>query len=417
MKSRHYQICQLLLDLFLRVAGLAGKFLLFIVIAKYFDDSAMGEYGLITGLLAMMLYIVGMDFYTYSTREIIHKKIEIWTSLYNQMFFYALNYVLLFFFWKWVTHFSGISNYLVLIFILLIFEHLSQELYRILIVLEKITAANIQLFIRIGLWCYICIGLLFFDMAPTSLEFILQIWLMFVFISVLFALYCIQRAVPIKFRYLKLEFQWLKKGLKVASVFFIGTLFLRTIFYFDKIIINHYSNLQLVGIYVFYIGIINAVQSVLDVLVISRYYPSLVASVGKLDHLVSAKRRMMMHVLVQGGGLFLLSIPACWIVVRLLGKSGYEQMFYLYPLLCVAWLILNISMVYHYVLFGLKKDNYILLCNIFVFAVFFILFFGLIQLTDHILISVAVSFFSSYTLLLLLKQHKVNKLLEEISCH
>lgn len=401
-----------LIDLLLRFSSLGGKFLLLVFVAKELGASVVGEYGLITGLVGMVLYVVGMDFYTYSTREVLHQQIGIWEALYNQFVFYLINYFVIFLIWAWLADFSGVKEHIWLVFCLLICEHLSQELYRFLIISKRITIANIQNFIRNGLWCYFCLVLSL--LGNLNLNIILISWLTCSFFSVIYVFLFIFKLNPPKKQDFNLNFKWIKKGVSVALVFFVGTLFLRCIFYFDKIIINYYSNATVVGVYVFYVGIINAVQSGLDVIVVSRYYPSLVASIDDRKELIKNKKIMLSKIRVFTGLLYALSIPSCWVIIEILGKEEYKQTFYIYPLMCIAWGVFNISYVNHYILFGLKQDVYILKCNVISTFTFFICILIIYQLMNNILLSVVISFVISYLLQFFLKKYKVAQLFSSL---
>ena len=59
------------LNIGLRIATLASRFLFIFFLAKYLDSASFGYYGLFAAAVSYCLYFVGMDFYTYVTREIL----------------------------------------------------------------------------------------------------------------------------------------------------------------------------------------------------------------------------------------------------------------------------------------------------------------------------------------------------------
>ncbi|MDC4293270.1 hypothetical protein NQ625_14950, partial [Acinetobacter baumannii] len=67
-----------LINLSIKALTLLGKFILIFYIAKYLPPQEVGIYGLLVVLVSYSLYAVGFDFYTFSTRELLHKEKEKW---------------------------------------------------------------------------------------------------------------------------------------------------------------------------------------------------------------------------------------------------------------------------------------------------------------------------------------------------
>lgn len=57
-----------LLNLALRAATLFSKFALVFVLAKFLETSEVGLYGLLAATISYVLFALGFDFYTFSTR-------------------------------------------------------------------------------------------------------------------------------------------------------------------------------------------------------------------------------------------------------------------------------------------------------------------------------------------------------------
>ena len=66
------------LNVFLRGMTLVSKFSLIFVLAKYLDAAELGLYGLVVATVTYSLYLVGLDFYSYSNREIIKSSASDW---------------------------------------------------------------------------------------------------------------------------------------------------------------------------------------------------------------------------------------------------------------------------------------------------------------------------------------------------
>ncbi|HDV3939415.1 TPA: hypothetical protein RH271_004368, partial [Escherichia coli] len=343
-----------LFDLSLRIAALGGKFLLMMAIARFLTVKDVGDYGLYVSIIVVSLYFVGLDFYIFSTREILDPKVikNIGEILFNQFVFFAFSYLLLAAIWPGLLTLSAITGVGGLLFVLTITEHLSQECYRVLIIKERITIANFILFIRSGIWCYLCVPLLYFHFI--KLEQIFYIWLVFSAISVAVGVISIVKFESVSISDFKLDVQWLKRGVKTSFLFFLGTLCLRVINYLDKVIAVHFITSPNLGVYVFFFGVAAAVQAIIDVLVVTRYYPSLVKAI-QANNVIEAKKafvRFKKKIFLYNFGLYILSIPACYLMITLTGKVEYANYFLWYILIVIATSILNVSMPYHYVLYS-----------------------------------------------------------------
>ncbi|BBT73389.1 hypothetical protein BMT74_20765 [Escherichia coli] len=409
-----------LFDLSLRIAALGGKFLLMMAIARFLTVKDVGDYGLYVSIIVVSLYFVGLDFYIFSTREILDPKVikNIGEILFNQFVFFAFSYLLLAAIWLGLLTLSAITGVGGLLFVLTITEHLSQECYRVLIIKERITIANFILFIRSGIWCYLCVPLLYFHFI--KLEQIFYIWLVFSAISVAVGVISIVKFESVSISDFKLDVQWLKRGVKTSFLFFLGTLCLRVINYLDKVIAVHFITSPNLGVYVFFFGVAAAVQAIIDVLVVTRYYPSLVKAI-QANNVIEAKKafvRFKKKIFLYNFGLYILSIPACYLMITLTGKVEYANYFLWYILIVIATSILNVSMPYHYVLYSKKKDTSIICINAIALLLFIIISFsGVKMLPDSGMLAILIALIGSNLFILIIKYILFVKEFNGEGCH
>ncbi|NTZ37561.1 hypothetical protein EXW94_07315 [Enterobacter sp. JMULE2] len=80
-------------NLLIRGATLASRFVLVIFIAKFLSTEELGAYSLFAASITYALFFVGMDFYTFSSREILSVDKSLWFGIVkNQFVFYLLFY-------------------------------------------------------------------------------------------------------------------------------------------------------------------------------------------------------------------------------------------------------------------------------------------------------------------------------------
>jgi len=339
----------------------------------------MGAFGLVTATISVSLYFVGLDFYVYTTREILApiKNKSTGNIIYNQGVFFLLTYIFLFLVWPYITHYSQITMFATIALALVISEHLSQEIYRFLITLKKNKFANFCLFLRSGAWCYVIIPFVF--LKQVCLSDIFYTWLFFSVLSVLIGLIYLKYSDLLRVSCFVPDVKWIVNGVKICAFFFIGTISLRAINYLDKVIAVRFLDLNVIGAYVFYAGIGSAIQSVIDVLIMTRYYPDVVKFVQENDETnanLSMKKFKVNNLKVNlllyfSGGIF------CYLVALMTNKEIYINSFFVFIFIGIANIISNISMPYHYWIYAKKKDLFIIINNVIALMIFVSISYGL----------------------------------------
>jgi len=169
---------QRLLNVTLRGITLASKFLLIFFLARFLEPAELGLYGLITATIGYALYLLGFDFYAFTTRELIKRERSQWGGLLKGQG--ALTAVL---YCVFLPLFCLIFVRQLLpwslagwFFALLILEHLTQELSRLLIAISEQLMASLVLFLRSGVWAVAVAGLMFIEPESRTLDFVLGAW-------------------------------------------------------------------------------------------------------------------------------------------------------------------------------------------------------------------------------------------------
>lgn len=375
-----------LINIGLRVSTLIGKFLLIFFLAKNLNPEDVGLYGLLAATVSYFLFVIGLDFYTYSTRDILKYKKEEWGRyLKSQILFFIFMYglvlplaLLIFVFellpWEMVYWF----------YCILILEHISQELNRFLVVISEQLTASVVLFFRSGLWCFVVIAWMYVDDNSKSIESVLILWSVGAIIGIAIGLYRCYR-IKIKGWQEKADWNWVVKGLKISVPLLIGTLFLRGIYTVDRYWFEILVSREALGAYVLFIGICNALMSFLDAGVFVYSYPSLIRKYNDGDEKGFSKemRILTKNVLLISFVFILGSFFAIPLVISWLNNHFYEQYEYLYWMLLVSTVIFSISMIPHYGLYSKGKDRPIIFSHAFGFVVFVISTF-LISFVDEI---------------------------------
>ncbi|OPK10882.1 lipopolysaccharide biosynthesis protein [Pseudomonas sp. VI4.1] len=357
----------------LRAATLASKFLLVFVLARYLEPEELGLYGLITATISYALFLVGLDFYIYTTREIASKPKSEWgLILKSQLALYLVLYaifspILLLLFTENILPWHTLHWFIPL----LIFEHISQELNRLLVAISKPIEASIVLFLRMGAWALSIVLIMYLSPDFRSLNYTLMFWTAGSFIACSTGvLYVVKTGAggwskPV-------AWQWLISGIKIAIPFLIATLALRGIFTLDRYLVEHLVGLNILGAYVLFFGLANALMSFLDSGVFTFIYPKLIAAhaQNKPEEFNTEMRKLIkqtiaVSLIFSATSMFMIEPILDWI-----DKPLYHEQIMLYPWIMLAVLIFCISMIPHYGLYAKGKDRQIIISHICGFIVF-----------------------------------------------
>lgn len=256
--------------------------------------------------------MAGLEFYTFSIRELICGTPRDWLSLIkNHVAFSATSMFIcaplaLALFATGILPWRYASWFMALLFV----ENIAQELNRILVATAHPIRASAALFLRSGLWCMALVPIFHWIPSTRSLDHVLAAWLIgSASASLLGAstLLRFDRASLSK----PIDWRWIRRGLAVAAPLLAASLAMRGVFTMDRYLIEHIAGLATVGAYVLFIGMATAVLSFLDAGVVDFTYPRLVTAARETDrrHFDSEMIRLAWQI-VLGSAVLCLVIAA-----------------------------------------------------------------------------------------------------------
>lgn len=378
------------LSVLFRAMTLFSKFLLIIMLAKLIPGDSVGLYGLVSAAVSYAIFVVGFEFYTFSTREMIAHPREYWRGMIKSQtalafLVYFIFIPVIFFIYKYNILPKGTELWFIS---LLFFEHISQEINRILIVAQNQLLASVVLFIRQGMWCWIVVGLMLIKPAMRSIEIVFILWLSSAMLaSCIGGFYIVGITRENKDNYI--SWTWVKRGVKLSLPMLAAALAMRGIFTFDKFTVENISGLAVVGAYTLFISMTSAIQSFLDTILIAFSFPKIatLAAQKKYADYFNEVNKFARQVI----GLSFALCSGCWIsgyvVVSWINKSEYTQYFPLFGWLVVATFIYCLSLIPHLALYSLKEDKVIVISQTFILSLFVVFLFAAYWLSDIYIIS------------------------------
>ncbi|WP_117017286.1 oligosaccharide flippase family protein [Aeribacillus pallidus] len=360
------------ISVLLRSFTLGSKFLLLFVMARALSPEDVGVYGLITTSIGLSLYVLGMDFYVFNTREILSdKKNNKSKFIRDQFVFHFLMYIVVLPLLIFMFIFKIIPlDYIIVFYLLLIFEHLSQEFYRLFITFSRPLLANILLFIRSGIWILIVCFLWVFHYHLT-LTTIFILWLIGAVTSVFVSVIVLKKTGVLKNVFEPINWDWIRKGFFVSLPFFISTIIFNLMQYIDRYILQIYHGEKVVGVYTFYMSIANAVQVFIFTGIFSILSPKAIKQyqASQVKEYRETMRKMTFTAIVSLVFLVIFILLGIKPLLNLIGKETYIQSQSLIWILLIAVSFNTISQTFHYSLYVRGMDRQIFLSTMISFTV------------------------------------------------
>lgn len=357
-----------LLNIGLHGATLGTRFLFIFFLAKYLDPASIGYYGLFTATVGYSLYFVGLDFYTYVTREILKTPNDQRGSLLKGQA--ALSGVLYFLFtpiaFALLLQYSGWPEYLFLWFLpILLLEHFNQEMSRLLIALSEQITASMILFIRQGSWALAIVALMAWVPSSRQLQAVMALWAAAGVAAALLAIWKIRKLRMGGWRS-ALDWNWIKKGIAVSTAFLSATLALRGVQTFDRYWLEALGGIEIVGVYVLFFGVASTLLTFLDAGVFAFTYPALIKHHQAQENGIARSKvnQMLGFTVLLSTGFSVVSWLLLPYLLLWIENSVYLNSINIYPWLLAAMIINAIGMVPHYALYARGYDKPIIKSHI-----------------------------------------------------
>ena len=362
-------------NVFLRVATLISRFILLFGLAKYMPVSEFVNYGLIVAFVGFGVLFIGGEFYQFSSRELAKAPPEHRAFIItNQILGAAVLYLLLVPLFAVAIIFDLIpKNLSVLVFMVLIVDHISQEIYRSLVVLNHQVKASFQMFIRSAVWVWLIFLIItFYDYDPVLYD-VLVLWCSFSAVSVVLGVIWLKDDIELSWPP-QWDFTWVLRGFRVGALFFVSALALRSLTILDRYAMSFLTDAETTAAYILFFGMAMVIVNILDPAVLSFSFPNLI----RLWSLKSyAKFRMTIRemwlsafiILFVGSLIVLIVTPYLLVYV---GKDEFVAKVGVLKLLLLMAIAHGLSLVPHFGLYSMGLDRALVACHYGALIVFLI---------------------------------------------
>ena len=342
------------------MAALASKLGFIVILAMFFEPAEVGLFGLIVATVNLSLYFIGMDFFVYANREFRISDPAQRQNILSQIgYLFGISYILLIpayvlVFWfellPWPFFFFAVT--------LAILEHLSTELYRLLIICDRPVLASLSLFIRLGFWPLLVAGTMWLFYDARTLSTIMYFWVFGAILSI-----AVPAAIHAKqirsFSVTAVDWRWIRAGLKITLPFLFGTLCLRSIQTLDRFLLIDLVGADILGAFVFYASLASLIPAMLQAGVYAFSMPKLVSIVhNKNWEELSLKMRSLRREIAFSAVILSIGIiVASHLVLLLIDKPVYQENYVLLYFAIAGNCLFAASMYFHLALYAMRKDR------------------------------------------------------------
>lgn len=352
-----------LINVALRGGTLVCKFVLIFFLAKYLAPGEVGFYGLLVATIGYAFFVVGIEFYTFTSRELIGRDPREWLPIIrDQWVFFFLSYAC-FVPLSWLFFDVGFLSIKYYGWFLLLFflEHTAQEFNRLLVAMGHQFLASIILFLRSGIWAVFVVLAMWAYPQCRNLEFLFMAWALGASFACILGL---QRFLRLDGALLgkSVDWSWIVRGIKISIPLLVASLAIRGLFTFDRYWVESVAGLNTLGAYVLFAGIAFSIISFLDAGVIAFLYPKVVAAAKEKGEIQFRQqmKELAKHVVVATVFMSMVAFLVSPYVLQWIGKPVYLESIHLLRWLLLAVTLYSLSMIPHVGLYAKHKDRTIL---------------------------------------------------------
>lgn len=385
------------------------KFLFTLILVKIISIEAYGEYSLFMASVSLGGFLFSWDFYMFTTREIASSfddnKVE--EIIINQFKFHFITFLIVAPFFLILFYIDTLNfQYLSLFYLVLFFDNIAQELFRLLIAVGKSIKANIVFALKSVPFVIIILVAWQFKM-----EWILNLKVIFflTFLSTLIA-------TLTGFIYLELNLtklfttnlnsEILIKGFTVAITFFIATISFKLIEFSGRYVLDFLYGRFETGIYSFFFALANIVFIITQAGVFHVYGPKLIRSYTLSlkngdDEFKDLFKSFSILVIILTISLSFVIYFLSPIFLNYLDKPELIENLDVLTILLIGIVLFSLSFIPHYFMYVNQKDKLLLFSMVSALIVYIILIF---PLTNNFgIIGSAITTSSAFAVVFLMK--------------
>ncbi len=356
-----------MISLIIRGGSILSRFALFTFLGKFLPTTEYGVFGLLQSSLAIGVYLIGLDLYVYTNREIPKRDIKGAQAVIQSQFaahFLAYAAFLLFILPLLSDNFIPVE-YIVWFGALLLFEHSTFEIIRILIALQRPLFANLLVFFRSILWIssFLVASYLYPDLL--TIKSLLAFWVSGLSLAFIVGVALLLKVKVLPFETWRVDVKFIRAAMRGSFVFLMASICYKVIEFSNRYFLMYYYSSFEVGIYSFFQNIVNLMDVFIYTAVIMILLPKLIESRSRQDLEVYRAKLGVMYSGIFYGTIFI-SVVLLFMInpfLSFIDKRELINNIIIFKILLLSALILCLSLIGHYTLYILNRDRVILFAS------------------------------------------------------
>ncbi|CAN0592514.1 unnamed protein product, partial [Ectocarpus sp. 12 AP-2014] len=248
---------------------------------------------------------------------------------------------------------------------LVVLEHLSTELMRLLVAIERPLLATFTLFLKQALWAICFTIAMWLNPEFRNISDLLLFWVAGSFLSILVGVGPLLK-LDWAGSLANVDWRWIRTGAVIAIPLLLSSIAVRSLFTFDRYAFEVLNSLALLGAYSVYMGVASAMLSFMDSGVFVFHYPKMMKAYKKRDmaefdqayRKLARQSAIWISVLTAGAAL------AGVVVFPLLDEPIYSNHLLLFFTIVLAMAIFVVGYVFQYGLYTTTRDKSIIASNL-----------------------------------------------------
>lgn len=344
----------------LRGMTLVSKFALVFFLARFLEPRDLGLYGLMAATIGYSIYLLGFDFYTFTTREILKRKQGEWGGIIKDHGTLTLILYLIFLPFFFFLFVFGLLPWSVVwwFLVLLVLEHLNQEVMRFLVAISEQLLASVALFLRAGAWAVAVVVVMAFNPPLRNLETVFLAWVLGSVAALLLTgvrLYQLKLGNWCK----HIDWAWISQGIRIAMPLLAATLAVRGVYTLDRYFFEKLAGLEVLGAYVLFISLANAMVSFLEAAVHVFSYPALITAFQQKKPVQYRYelQRLFYQTIILASAFTAVALLTIEPLLDWLGKPLYLEYQGMFVWILSATFLYSLGSVPHYALYAQGRDQ------------------------------------------------------------
>jgi O-antigen/teichoic acid export membrane protein len=349
--------------------------------AVWLQPSELGLYALVAATLTLTTYFYGLDFQTFTMRELSTSDLPEARSRIRDQFAMLLGiYLVGSAIVAVLLQLFGLDAELIALVVpMAVVQHGSLELYRILTRLGRTVAGTTVLLIRDAAWAPLCL-LIKLLTGKLSLVGLLDMWLLGSVASVVCGAWVLVRWLPASERR-PIDIVWLTTGLRIGLRMLTGTLSVVALFNVDRMIFAKLATPDELGAYGLFALGSSSIQGLFETAILPAFWAPLLQAKKEGDQLGyrRAEQRLTRVCLIGGVAGGAVTAVGLTVLTWVLPHPAYAENARLLYYIAAAYSLLTLSNIPHYRLFAARRDCLIVIANLAALIMFFALIAILVE--------------------------------------